>query len=261
MVDAKGRRLSAVLLADFAEYTKLVEQDTDGTVAAWTAVRSDVIIPAISAHGGQIVKYMGDGFLAEFSSVQNAVECAISMQSDFAKSSLGFRIGIGLVYVVDDGMDIHGEGVNIAARIEALAEQGDICVAAAVRDAVKNRVSAAFEDMGEHAVKHVSTPIRIYRIVGEHSQSSNIDDVSRQSSPEPSIELSTGKPSIAVLPFENMSGDPEQEYFADGVVEEIITALAATHDAGVTLSSKEQHASRRFRGAIVRNCGLCKSMT
>ena len=226
MVDAKGRRLSAVLLADIAGYTKLVEQDTDGTVSAWTALRSDVIIPTVSAHAGQIVKYTGDGFLAEFSSVQNAVECAISMQSDFAKSSLGFRIGIGLGDVVDDGMDIHGEGVNIAARIEALAEQGDICVAAAVRDAVKNRVATMFEDMGEHVVKHVSTPVRIYRIAGEHNRASKVDDVSAQSFPEPSTELASGKPSIAVLPFGNLSGDPGQDYFADGVVEEIITALA-----------------------------------
>ena len=119
MTDAKGRRLSAVLMADVAGYTRLVEEDTDGTVAAWTAARADVIDPAIGAHSGHIVKFTGDGFLTEFSSVQGAVNCAIDLQRDLAASPLGFRIGVSLGDVIDDGTDIHGEGVNIAARIEA----------------------------------------------------------------------------------------------------------------------------------------------
>ena len=129
MSKAQERRLSAILMADIAGYTQLVERDTDGTVAAWKAARADVIDPTIGEHAGHIVKHTGDGFLAEFSSVQNAVECAMDMQRELATCPLTFRIGISLGDVVDDGEDIHGEGVNVAARIEALAETGGICVA------------------------------------------------------------------------------------------------------------------------------------
>jgi len=231
--------LSAILMADIAGYTKLVERDTDGTVAAWKAARADVIDPAIGKHAGYIVKHTGDGFLAEFSSVQNAVDCAMDMQRDLTACPLNFRIGISLGDVVDDGEDIHGEGVNIAARIEALAEPGGICVAGAVYDAVRNRIAAKFEDMGEHSVKHVSIPVRIYRIVSENPGSPRTTDEA--------LSLSE-KPSIAVLPFDNLSGDPEQEYFADGVAEDILTALSHLHEQVTVI---DRHSTFTYKGKSV----------
>lgn len=214
-----SRRLSAVLIADIQGYTKLVERDTDGTVAAWTSARSDVIDPEIAKHAGRIVKYTGDGFLAEFSNVQDAVECAIAMQTGLADSSLQFRMGVNLSDIVDDGTDIHGEGVNIAARIEALAEPGGISVSGSVYEQVRNRIAAAFEDFGEHDVKHVSAPVRVYRI--SSGTGPTIAEAERME------ELALpDKPSIAVLPFDNMPGDPEQEFFSDGISEDIITALS-----------------------------------
>jgi adenylate cyclase len=210
------RRLSAILAADVAGYTRLVEQDTDGTVAAWQAARADIIDPAVSEHSGRIVKHTGDGFLAEFSTVQDAVRCAITMQEGLPESLLDFRIGINLGDVIDDGEDIHGEGVNIAARIEALANPGGICISGGVYDQVRNRLDHRFEDLGEHEVKHVSAPVRVYRIVVSH-----IRPVEKVTSDLALPE----KPSIAVLPFENLSGEPEQQYFADGLSEDLITAL------------------------------------
>ena len=216
--DHRQRRLSAILAADVAGYTRLVEQDTDATVSAWQDARAKVIDPLISTHSGRIVKHTGDGFLAEFPTVQDGVACAIGMQEGLADSPLQFRMGINLGDIIDDGEDIHGEGVNIAARLEGLSEPGGVCVSAGVFDQVRNRLNCRFEDLGEHDVKHVSAPIRVYRIVMDrtrHEAETKLDV------PE--------KPSIAVLPFDNMSGDPEQEYFVDGVVEDILTTLSKIH--------------------------------
>jgi adenylate cyclase len=219
------RRLSAILIADIAGYTRLVEQDTDGTVAAWKAARDDVIEPESSRHGGRLVKLTGDGFLAEFPSIQDAVKCAIDVQTRLSDRHLRFRMGIHLGDVIDDGKDIHGEGVNIAARIEALAEPGGVCVSATVHEQVRSRVQASFEYMGEHEVKHVSAPVRVYRIelTSPASSASGTEDVRRAE-----------KPSVAVLPFDNMSGDADQEYFSDGVTEDIITALSRFRSFFVT---------------------------
>ncbi len=218
------RRLAAVLAADVVGYTRLMEADTDGTVAAWQLARADVIDPTVPDHGGRLVKLTGDGFLAEFNSVQDAVVCAIAMQEKLAESSLEFRMGVNLGDVVDDGDDIHGEGVNIAARIEALADAGGICISGGVYDQVRNRLAHQFRDMGEHAVKNVSAPIRVFSVVSSHmDEPPEVDQISRLLDQPLSLP---DKPSIAVLPFDNMSGNAEQEYFADGISEDIITEIS-----------------------------------
>ncbi len=161
---AVQRRLSAVLAADVAGYTRLMEQDTHGTVAAWQRARTDTIDPAIAEYSGRIVKHTGDGFLAEFPTVLDAVSCAIELQGRLANGPLEFRMGVNLGDIVDDGEDIHGEGVNIAARLEGLADAGGICVSGGVYEQVRNQIDAAFEDIGEREVKHVSAPVRVYRV-------------------------------------------------------------------------------------------------
>ena len=211
-------RLSAVLIADIAEYTKLIERDTAGTVEAWTTARSETIDPTILRFDGRIVKHTGDGFLAEFGNAQSAVECAMTMQEGLKASPLAFRMGIGLGDIVDDGQDIHGEGVNVAARIEAMADPGGICISGIVYEAVRNRVEAGFRDLGEHTVKHVSAPVRVYKVSGANCAPATPPQGASPALPD--------KPSIAVLPFQNMSADSEQEYFADGIVEDIITELS-----------------------------------
>jgi class 3 adenylate cyclase/pimeloyl-ACP methyl ester carboxylesterase len=158
------RRLAAILAADIAGYTRLMEQDTEGTVAAWHTARSVIIDPEIEDHQGRIVKHTGDGFLAEFPTAQAAVSCAIALQDGLAASTLDFRIGVNLGDIIDDGEDVHGEGVNVAARLEGLAEPGGIYISGMVFEAVRNRIHAHFEDLGEKTVKHVSAPVRVYRI-------------------------------------------------------------------------------------------------
>jgi len=210
------RRLSAVLIADIAGYTKLIEQDTDGTVAAWQAARADIIDPAIADHSGRVVKFTGDGFLVEFRTVQDAVKCAIIMQNSLATAPLDFRMGINLGDIIDDGQDIHGEGVNIAARIEGLADPGGICISGGVYDQVRHRLDYRYEDMGEHEVKHVSDSVRVYGIITEGSV---------RSKPEKSDISEIDKPSIVILPFENLTGDSEQDFLADGLRIDIQNAL------------------------------------
>ena len=217
------RRLSAILAADVAEYTRLMERDSNGTVAAWQLAREAVINPTVADYSGNIVKLTGDGFLVEFSTVLDAVNCAITLQQGLTSSNLDFRMGINLGDVIDDGEDIHGEGVNIAARIEALADPGGIGISASVYDQVRNQVDYHFEDYGEHQVKHVSTPVRVWRwSSGERAVGidRNVKTVTEEALPLPD------KPSIAVLSFDNIGGNPEQEYFSDGITEDIITELS-----------------------------------
>jgi len=212
------RRLSAILAADVAGYTQLVERDTDATVTAWQSARTNTIDPAIAQYSGRIVKHTGDGFLAEFATVHGAVLCAIAMQEQLSAGPLDFRMGISLGDVIDDGEDIHGEGVNIAARLEALAQPGGLCISGGVYEQIRNQVEVAFEELGEHRLKHVSAPVKVYGVNPKQSPGGRLDGT-------PGKPTEPDKPSIAVLPFDNMSNDPEQDYFSDGISEDIITNL------------------------------------
>ena len=214
------RRLAAILAADLVGYSRLMGEDEAGTISALKALRTDVLEPLIAAHRGRIVKLMGDGLLVEFQSVVDAVDCAVAWQSrpdeNPGGAPLNFRIGINSGDIVLDEGDIYGDGVNVAARLEALAEPGGIAVSRLVHDQVAGKVEAAFEDAGEHVVKNIAKPLRVYRI--------RLGGGGARDRPAPPSLADT--PAVAVLPFDNMSGDPEQDYFADGITEDIITALS-----------------------------------
>ena len=171
-------------------------------------------------YSGRIIKFTGDGFLAEFPSVQDAVASAIEIQDQLTDSELRFRMGVHLGDVMDDGNDIHGEGVNIAARIEALAVPGAVCISGAVYEQVRNRLECNFEYLGEHEVKHVTAPVRIYQLGGEVERGPTNRPV--EASPASEVD----RPSIAVLPFDNLSSHQDDEFFADGISEDLITALS-----------------------------------
>jgi adenylate cyclase len=219
------RRLAAILAADVAGYSRLMGTDEEGTHERLKAHLAELVEPKIGEHRGRVVKNTGDGVLAEFASVVDAVRCAAEIQRGMLDRELEvtdewrirFRIGVNLGDVIAEEHDIFGDGVNIAARLEGLAEPGGICVSRMVRDNVRDRLDCIFEDLGEQQVKNIARPVRVYRV-------RDLDAVSK-SPLAPALAL-PDKPSIAVLPFQNMSGDPEQEYFADGMVEEIITALS-----------------------------------
>jgi TolB-like protein len=219
------RRLAAILAADVAGYSRLVEADEEGTLSRLRALRTELIDPKIAFHLGRIVKTTGDGLLVEFASVVDALRCAAEVQAVMAESNaalpaerrIEFRIGINVGDIVVEDGDIFGDGVNIAARLEGLAEPGGICVSARVQEDAAGRLDLAFENMGEQALKNIARLVRAYRVLTAAGSAST-----RVSAALPL----PNKPSIAVLPFANLSGDPEQEYFADGMVEEIITALS-----------------------------------
>jgi adenylate cyclase len=222
------RRLTAILAADVAGYSRLMGADEEGTHERLKAHLDQLVYPKIGEHRGRIVKNTGDGFLAEFASVVDAVRCAVEVQRAMAERNVDtpqeqrieFRIGINLGDVIAEEHDIFGDGVNVAARLEGLAEPGGICVSRVVRDQVRDKLDYAFEDLGEQQVKNISRPVRVYRV----RDRAVLTEQPLRTPPQP-LPL-PDKPSIAVLPFANMSGDPEQEYFADGMVEEIITALS-----------------------------------
>src|SRR5215468_4583886 len=222
---AQTRRLAAILAADVAGYSRLIGADEGGTLQALKAIRTELLDPTIAAHNGRLVKTTGDGFLVEFASVVDALTGAIEVQAGMARRNaptptdrrIEFRIGINVGDIAVDEGDIFGDGVNVAARLEALAEPGGICVSARVQEDAAGKLDLAFEDIGEQQLKNIARPVRVYRVVTE----------ARSATPHASADPPLpDKPSIAVLPFANMSGDPEQEYFADGMVEEIITALS-----------------------------------
>lgn len=208
------RRLAAILVADVVGYSKLVGSDETGTLAQLQSLRSRIIEPELAKFSGRLFKSVGDGFLIEFASAVQAVTCARAIQAK-ADGPLRLRIGIHVGDVVVQGDDLVGDGVNIAARLEGLAEPGGIALSRQVHDQVRDRIDFLFEDKGEVALKNIARPVNVFTLSGGMAAPA----------PAPSLALPE-KPSIAVLPFQNMSGDPEQEYFADGVVEDIITALS-----------------------------------
>ncbi len=222
------RKLAAILAADVVGYSRLMGEDEAGTLARLKSLRKELVQPKITGGRGRIVKLMGDGLLAEFPSVVEAVRCAVEIQKDMMgretdlpdERRIRLRIGVNLGDIIVEGSDIYGGGVNVAARLEGLAEPGGICISGKVYEEVRNKLPAVFEDLGEQEVKNIREPIRVYRCIIAVS-----DPMPGMAEAKAALPL-PDKPSIAVLPFTNMSGDPEQEYFSDGITEDIITGLS-----------------------------------
>jgi class 3 adenylate cyclase len=216
------RRLAAILAADVAGYSRLMGIDEERTHKDLKAHCHELVEPKIQQHRGRIIKNTGDGFLAEFTSVVEAVRCATEIQQGMRVRNaempddrrIDFRVGVHQGDIISDGCDIFGDGVNVAARLEGIAA-GGICVSARVQEDVRDKLDLALDDIGEQQLKNIERPVRAYRILFENKATRS----------RPALAL-PDRPSIAVLPFDNMSGDPEQDYFADGIVEEIITALS-----------------------------------
>jgi adenylate cyclase len=221
------RRLAAILAADVAGFSALMERDEEGTYSRIGSLRRDVIEPRLSEHQGRLIKTTGDGFLAEFASPIAALRCALAIQGNQLDDPNALRLRIGLNLgdiIIEQSGDVYGEGVNVAARLESLANPGGILISGKIHSEVEGKVTADFEDRGEQQVKNITRPVRIYAV---HSATASIGPASIIGTDDNSRPLALpDKPSIAVLPFQNMSGDPEQEYFADGMVEDIITALS-----------------------------------
>ena len=222
------RRLAAILAADVVGYSRMIRADEEGTLHELRALREELIDPKIQEYRGRIVKLMGDGLLAEFASVVDAVACSAEVQSAIAERNPGtgdtgpivLRVGINLGDVVIDGDDIQGDGVNVAARLEALAQPGGICISDAVYEQVRDRLDLKFQDLGQQEVKNIDRPVQTWGWIAASTEAQMQSSSNGASLPLPD------KPSIAVLPFDNMSGDVEQEYFADGMTEDITTALS-----------------------------------
>ena len=229
---SQTRRLAAILAADVAGYSRLMGADEEGTHERLKTLIRQLVDPKVREHRGRIVKNTGDGMLVDFGSIVDAVRCAAEIQqamkdcnSDIPEDKrISFRMGINLGDVIVEPDDIFGDGVNLAARLEALAEPGGICISRTVHDHISERLPYSFEDIGEQSLKNIARPVHVYRIpLGAEPKSAATK--ASEAVPQSPLPL-PNKPSIAVLPFQNMSGDPEQEYFADGMVDEIITALS-----------------------------------
>jgi TolB-like protein/tetratricopeptide (TPR) repeat protein len=237
------RRLAAILAADVVGYSRLMEQDEAGTLAALKIRRREILDPLVAKSQGRVFKTTGDGVLIDFGSAVNAVQCAVELQEGIAIANTGqpdnrhivLRIGVNLGDVIVEGSDLYGDGVNIAVRLEALAEPGGILVSGTAYEYVRNKVNVGFDDLGAQVLKNIAEPVRAYRVTGM---------------PQGALaagEAITAKPAIAVLPFTNMSGDPEQQYFSDGITEDIITELSRFHEMLVI----SRNSSFLFRGKTV----------
>ena len=220
------RRLAAILAADVVGYSRLMGEDETGTLERLKSLRRELVQPSIAKRKGRIVKLMGDGLLAEFPSVVEAVQCAVDIQEQMTAREAGvaderrirLRIGVNLGDIILEGSDIYGDGVNVAARLETLAEPGGICASGTVFDHVKGKVEVSFEDLGQQEVKNIPDPVHVYRILLDGKKPA-------MSAHAPGLEL-PDKPSIAVLPLDNMSHDPDQDFLGEGISEDIITALS-----------------------------------
>ena len=249
------RRLTAILAADVVGYSRLMGEDEVGTLAVLRSHREALIDPKIAEHEGRIVKTTGDGMLVEFPSVVEAVQCAVEIQRGLAERNaevpddrkMLFRIGINIGDVIIEGDDIYGDGVNVAARLEGLAEPGGICISGKVYEEVRNKLPTAFEDLGEQEVKNIREPVRVYRWTEAAA-----DPMPGMAGAEGALPL-PDKPSIAVLPFENMSGDPEQGYFADGIAEDIIMMLSKA--SGLMVIARNSTFSYKGKATDVRQIG------
>jgi adenylate cyclase len=238
------RRLAAILAGDVVGYSRLMGADEVGTLNALKAIRRELADPAIAAHHGRVVKTTGDGILIEFASVVDAVACAVAIQDGMAARNASvredkrivFRIGINIGDIISDETDIHGDGVNVAARLEGMAEPGGICVSRKVRDEVRDKLDVAFEDMGEQNLKNIARPVRIYAV----KSGATAPSVPRPSAPEKS---NPPRLSIVVLPFANL-GDREQDYFVDGITESLTTDLSRISGAFVIAS----HTAFTYKG-------------
>ena len=238
------RRLAAILAADVVGYSRLMEQDEAGTLSTLKARRQDVLVPVVVQHNGRVVKVMGDGVLVEFSSAVDAVQCAVELQKGFAGANEGvaetsrivLRIGVNLGDIIVEESDIYGDGVNVAARLEGLAEPGGIYVSASVQEQVIGKIELSFEDLGERTLKNIQKPVRIYRARQQ-----------AQITAEPAARGSNVRASIAILPFTNLGDDPAQGYFSDGITEDIITELSRWR----LLAVQSRSASFRYRGIAV----------
>ncbi len=254
MVEAHtNRRLSAILAADVVGYSRMMGADEAGTLSLLKHHREAVFDPAVARHNGRVVKLIGDGTLVEFASVVDAVNCALAIQravkAETKPAGIKLRIGVNLGDVIIDGDDIYGDGVNIAARLEPLAEPGGVCVSSIVNESVGNRIGVAFKDGGEVSVKNIERPIRVWKwhpdgdpVVPRPAVTASASEMAR---PEP--------PSIAVLPFNNMSGDPEQEYFSDGITEDIITDLSKV--AGLMVIARNSSFGYKGKSPDIRIVG------
>jgi len=248
------RRLAAILAADVVGYTRLMGANEEGTLQRITELRQQVLGPLIAEHRGRVVKLMGDGLLVEFASVVDALACAVAWQDGVAEREaaidenkrLRFRIGINLGDVIVEGDDIHGDGVNIAARLESVAEPGGICLSVDAYRQAKGRLEVAFEDLGELDLKNVAEPVRVYRVAA---------DLSAAAAPSPKTEALAlpDRPSVAVLPFEELGGDPGQTDFGEGLAADIITELSRS--GTISLVGRHESRSHALEGATVQEVG------
>src|SRR5262245_16953874 len=256
---ASVRRLTAILAADVAGYSRLMGADEEGTHERLKAHLCALIDPKIAEHRGRVVKNTGDGFLAEFQSVVDAVRCAVELQRGMGDRNAGtppekrieFRIGINLGDVIVEERDIFGDGVNVAARLEALAETGGISVSRVVRDQVRDRLDYTFQDLGEQQVKNIARPVRVYALRREVVANPPAPSVQRN--PPISQPAVAPRLSIVVLPFTNLSGDPEQRYFADGIAEDLTTDLSRL--AGMFVISRSTAFSYRDKSIGAKQIG------
>lgn len=256
---ASTRRLAAILAADVAGYSRLMGADEENTHERLQAHLRELINPKVEEHRGRVVKHIGDGLLAEFASVVDAVRCAAEMQRGMLdrepeiaeERRIRFRIGVNLGDVLAEEDDIFGDGVNVAARLEALAEPGGICISRTVRDQIRNKLPYPFEDRGEQSVKNIARPVRVYALPPEAITALPSSPI--PPTPIPAQRVAAPRLSIVVLPFANLGNDPEQQYFADGITEDLTTDLSRL--AGMLVISRNTAFTYRNKSVETKQIG------